>query len=252
MTSALSDDDFTYGGTTYTIQYLYLLDAATDQLTIQFNTGLPSAIRAGGTLIAGANSLSFSSATIDVVDRRVRWDNPGFTWTDNQVVSLSITADTTAPTISTATVDGSTLVIDFNENLAAAAGLANSDFTVKVGGGSGVNLSSSPSIGSGANADKLTLTLQTAVTASSGAVTVSYAKPGTATNRLRDAHGNEVDAFTDHAVINMTGRTVIWSGTLTVDRGVLSAIPNYGCSNGLAILDNCSSASAALRRRLYL
>ena len=243
--SALTDDDFTYGGTDFEIESIFILDQSTDTMGILLDTAWPSTIRASGTLSVGANTLNFSSATIDEDNKRAKWTNPGFTWTDNQSVSLSITVptpDTTAPTVSTATVDGSTLVIDFDENLAAAPGLSNTDFTVKVGGGSGVTLSGSPSIGTGNNADKLTLTLQTAVTSTSSAVTVSYAKPTTGSNnKLKDAADNEVASFTDIPVINNTGRTTVWSATLTVDQATSGAIDYYGCDNTDANQDSCSS-----------
>ena len=112
--------------------------------------------------------------------------------------------DTTAPTPNGATVNGATLVITFNEALAAAANLANGAFTVKKtpSGGSEttVALTGSPSI-SGAT---VTLTLATAVV-STDAVTVSYAPPTSGTaNRLQDAAGNEVASFTDRTVTNNT------------------------------------------------
>ena len=48
-----------------------------------------------------------------------------------QVTATAQAPDTTAPTVSSATVDGTALVITFNETLAAAASLANSAFAVK-------------------------------------------------------------------------------------------------------------------------
>ncbi|MXZ27171.1 MAG: hypothetical protein F4Y72_02575, partial [Gammaproteobacteria bacterium] len=112
--------------------------------------------------------------------------------------------DMTAPTATGATVNGATLVISFNEALAAAANLANGAFTVKKtpSGGSEttVALTGSPSI-SGAT---VTLTLATAVV-STDAVTVSYTPPTSGTaNRLQDAAGNEVASFADQAVTNNT------------------------------------------------
>ena len=109
--------------------------------------------------------------------------------------------DNTAPTLSSASVDGTSLVLTFGEDLAAASGLANGAFTVKrtpQGGNEGtVSLSGSPSV-SGAT---VTLTLAAALAATDTDVKVSYAKPGSGTdNRLKDAAGNEVADFTDQAV----------------------------------------------------
>ena len=120
------------------------------------------------------------------------------------VVVTRAAGDTTAPTATGATVNGATLVISFNEALAAAANLANGAFTVKKtpSGGSetAVALTGSPTI-SGAT---VTLTLAAAVV-STDAVTVSYTRPTSGTaNTLQDAAGNEVASFTDRTVTNNT------------------------------------------------
>ena len=121
------------------------------------------------------------------------------------VVVTRAAGDTTAPTAEGATVNGATLVIAFDEALAAAANLANGAFTVKKtpSGGSEttVALGGSPAI-SGAS---VTLTLATAVASTDAAVKVSYTRPTTGTdNTLRDANGNEVADFTDLAATNDT------------------------------------------------
>ena len=75
-------------------------------------------------------------------------DNEVASFTDRAVTNNS--ADSTAPTVTSATVDGATLAITFNETLAAAASLANSAFAVEKtpAGGSEetVTLGGSPSI----------------------------------------------------------------------------------------------------------
>ena len=112
------------------------------------------------------------------------------------------TADTTAPAFSSAAVDGTALVITFDETLAAAANLANSAFTVKVDG-TAVSLGGTPSI----SGMTVTLTLAAAV-AHDDTVTVSYTRPATDdSNRLEDAEGNETASFTDAAVTNNTADT---------------------------------------------
>ena len=93
-------------------------------------------------------------------------------FTDQAVTNNTV--DITAPTVSSATVDGTALVITFNETLAAAASLANGAFAVKKTPSQGSeqteSLSGSPSI-SGAT---VTLTLAAAVK--------GYTKPGTDSN----------------------------------------------------------------------
>ena len=121
------------------------------------------------------------------------------------VVVTRAAGDTTAPTANGATVNGATLVIAFNEALAAAANLANGAFTVKKtpSGGSEttVALAGSPTISGSA----VTLALATAVVSTDADVKVSYTRPTTGTdNRLKDTNGNEVADFADLAVTNET------------------------------------------------
>ena len=127
-------------------------------------------------------------------------------------------ADTTPPTFQSATVNGTALVITFNELLAAAASLANSAFTVKktASGGSeqAVGLSGSPSI-SGAT---VTLTLTAAVVSADTGIKVSYAKPTAGTdNKLQDGSGNEVATFTDEWVTNELDMTAPTAVSATVN-----------------------------------
>ena len=117
------------------------------------------------------------------------------------------TADTAAPTVSSATVNGATLAIIFSERLAAAAGLANDDFAVKKtpAGGSEqtvpLHATTAPSI-SGAT---VTLTLAEAVVSTDTGVKVSYTRPSTGSdNRLKDAANNEVATFSAQSVTNNT------------------------------------------------
>ena len=109
--------------------------------------------------------------------------------------------DFTNPTLASATVNGTALVMNFNEPLAAAAGLANSAFAVKKGsGGTAQTLSGTPSI----SGSKVTLTLGTTVSASDTDVLVSYTKPSSGSaNKLVDLAGNETATFTDQPVGNL-------------------------------------------------
>ena len=124
-------------------------------------------------------------------------DAAGFT---NKAVENE-TLDTTAPAFSSAQVDGTSLVIAFDEELAAAPNLANGAFTVKRTPEGGteetVGLAGTPSV-SGAT---VTLTLAAAVLPTDTDVKVSYGKPSTDdSNRLEDAAGNEVADFDDEEV----------------------------------------------------
>ncbi|MYE10590.1 MAG: hypothetical protein F4X99_02785, partial [Gammaproteobacteria bacterium] len=150
------------------------------------------------TLVVALDTPVGTQVNLGVVDRH------GIPRADAMQLTVTEAADTTAPRVSDATVDGASLVITFNEELATAANLANSAFTVKKTSSRGeettVTLAGSPSI-SGAT---VTLTL-TAAVVSSDAVTVSYAKPTSGMdNALADAAGNQVARFRNRAVTNNT------------------------------------------------
>ena len=132
--------------------------------------------------------------------------NATATFTDQSVTNNTPATDTTAPAFASAAANGTSLVITFNEDLAAAASLANSAFTVKKtpSGGSEatVTLSATAPVISGKT---VTLTLATALVSTDGSVKVSYTKPTSGSNnKLVDAAGNETGTFTDQPVTNNT------------------------------------------------
>ena len=127
--------------------------------------------------------------------------------TTRQTYTVTVTRqDTAAPTFVSATVNGTTLVMTFNEELGAAASLANGAFTVKKGsGGTEQTLSGSPSI----SGSTVTLTLATAVSATDTAVKVAYTKPTTGTaNKVVDTFGNEAATFSDQDVGNLLADSI--------------------------------------------
>ena len=138
--------------------------------------------------------------------------------------------DTTAPAFASAAANGASLVITFDEDLAAAASLANSAFTVKktASGGSEATVALSTSVAPVISGTTVTLTLGTALVSTDGSVKVTYTKPTTGSaNKLVDAASNETATFTDQTVTNNTPaasctapsfgtRRNIWTGSLTV------------------------------------
>ena len=133
------------------------------------------------------------------------FSNTGQNWSTHAERTVYLSEDTAAPTFASATVNGSTLVVTFNEDLGAAGSLANSAFTVKKGSsGTAQTLSGTPSI----SGSTVTLTLATAVTATDTAVKVAYTKPTSGSaNKLIDKFGNEMVTFPDQAVTNNTTAT---------------------------------------------
>ena len=105
--------------------------------------------------------------------------------------------DGAAPAAASATVTGTSLVIAFDDDLAAAPDLANDAFTVKKTPSGGTErtetLTGSPSV----DGRTVTLTLGSAAVSTDTGVTVSYTRPATGSgNRLADGNGNEVAGFT--------------------------------------------------------
>ena len=117
----------------------------------------------------------------------------------NQAV-VNSTADTTAPLLSSATVNGATVTLTYDEALDTASVPAGTDFTVQ-SSGSPVSLASSDPVA--VSGSTVTLTLAAAVTALD-TVTLSYT-PGT--NPIQDAAGNDAGALTNQAVTNSTADT---------------------------------------------
>ncbi len=141
--------------------------------------------------------------------------------------------DNTPPTVASATVNRTTLVITFNEALGAASDLANSAFGVKKtvsGTEQAVTLSGAPVILD----DTVTLTLASRVFVSDTDVKVSYTVPGTdSNNQIKDVAGNAAGSVTDQAVTNNTANVsatgtpmisgeVIVGGTLTAGLGTIA------------------------------
>ena len=106
--------------------------------------------------------------------------------------------ETTPPSVSSASVNGTTLTITFSENLATSPLPAANTFTVDAGGDTrAVNDVSISRI-------QVTLTLASAVS-SSDQVTVGYTPPTEQANpRLKDLNGNSAAPFSGKAVTNNT------------------------------------------------
>ena len=114
----------------------------------------------------------------------------------------SMTADITAPTVVSATVDGTSMVLTYSEALAAASVPGSDAFSVQVNGSAAALADTGAVALEGAT---VTLTLATAVSADQ-AVTVTYTAPtGQGATPLRDAEGNPVVSDTaERTVANET------------------------------------------------
>jgi uncharacterized repeat protein (TIGR02059 family) len=125
-----------------------------------------------------------------------------------KVEVTTLAPDTTPPTLQSAAVNGSTLVLTFTEKLDASSLPADSDFIVSVQSVR-VNVSNVS-----VSNNQVTITLADPVKPED-TVTVSY-KPAPGTNPLRDEAGNGVLDFSDYQVTNNTGVLVAPPLDLTV------------------------------------
>ena len=118
--------------------------------------------------------------------------------------------ETTAPTVSSAAVDGTTLTITFSEGLTESPTPATTTFTVTVGGNDrGVDVVT-------VSGSTVTLTLATAVS-SGDQVTVDYTVPtDQAAARLKDLNDNPAESFSGQQVTNNTVASLPAGSLLTV------------------------------------
>ena len=168
---------------------------------------------------------AYTFGAFNVVSPNYTFSNPSQDWSPHLERTLYVSQDTTGPTAESATVNGTELVITFNEPLGAAASLASSAFSGKKTpeGDSETALSftsDAPSIVG--NTVTLTLATGSSVVATDEDVKVTYTKPmsGTA-NKVVDKFGNEAATFTDEAVGNLLADMV--SPTLATPTPVLAA-----------------------------
>ena len=144
------------------------------------------------------NTLQLNSGTIkDAADATIDANlaHTGLTHNAAHLVDGRLEPDETAPAFASATVNGTTLAVTFDEALDPASAPAGSAFTVSGGrAGTGTARLSEATV---------TVTLDPGVPHGES-VTVSYANPGTANSPLRDGSGNEVAGFSGQSVVNNT------------------------------------------------
>ena len=232
---ALSDDTFTLKGDDTQVTALTYSSSLGLQLAVSYRFRSTDLV-----LQVGSTSLDLPSGTSPFT-----WISPGFTWDDANIgdkVSVSLrlkpAADTTAPTLRSATVDGAELVLTYDETLSRSAEtIVATAFTVKVNG-TAQNLSdpvdADPVTHDGA---AITLTLGSAV-APSDTVTVTYVRPSSG-EIIRDLSGNRAAAFADRAVTNNTAPPAaacpsgqpahaFWTACLTIGKGNYIGSTFYG------------------------
>ena len=182
--TTLTDNTFSYDGTDYEIE---IIDLRNGVLTFTVDQGFTAAAIRDLTLNVGSTALAFedTSQTSD----SVTWTMTGLTWSEDDVIALSIDADP-PPMVETAQVATATTInLIFDQGLDSSSLPAATAFVVTVNG----NASSVSSAAFNTVSNGVILTVGTAMSAWDR-VEVTYTPPSD--NPLKDAAGNETEAFT--------------------------------------------------------
>ena len=187
--TVLSDDDFTYDSTDYSVTTVFLTTTA---FTLTVDADITAATNAL-TVVVGSTSLAFADANTQSTRTRT-WFNPGFSWTAGTAVSIRI-PDITPPSLTSATVSGSggSIALAFSEDLQSANLPPAAAFDVTAGG-TPVMVSA---VAAGTTEDVLQITVSPLI-AQGQAVVVAYADPtdGDDANAIQDTVGNDTPDFT--------------------------------------------------------
>ena len=196
--------------------------------TLIFGTtvALAAAERAQLTLYVCDEPFLFSGGALD--GKLTKWTDTRLDWSDHAERTLTISRDQAAPTFMSARLVGTTLTLTFNEDLGAAAALANTDFEVKKTPAGGteadVILSGTPAI----SGRTVSLTLSSAV-ADTDTVTVFYTKLTGTADKLVDKFGNETATFDTAKAVDLVLETdppVFGTAALAVDGRMLTLTYN--------------------------
>ncbi|WP_265284418.1 SwmB domain-containing protein [Verminephrobacter aporrectodeae] len=154
---------------------------------------------------------------------------------------LTALPDTTAPALSTATVNGNQLVLTYTDtsSLNGAALAGNAGFTVSSATGTAITVDSAVVH---ATNKTVTLTLSRAV-ANGETVTISYAKPATGNGVQDTAHNNAVN-FSSRAVTNTTPDTTPpeFSSATVRDNQLVISYTEANTLDGAALTGNAGFA----------
>ena len=208
-------EDFTAcdpnGLNTFTAPSNAVLDPDTDYFVVFENAGT-QATKAGtysayniGKVLGGGEGLGASGWSLGDNEHTKdtstsSWATPGASLRRPVRMKIEGTAgglaNTTAPTLDSATVDGTSLVPKYDENLDEDPEPATSDYSVSVAGGTGAAPSSVDVTGK-----EVTLRLERAVIEGQ-TVTASYIVP--TSNPVRDISDSDAQKFTDETVDNQS------------------------------------------------
>ena len=145
-TSILSDDDFTYDSTDYTIPTIFLTNTA--QLQLYFTTDLAAAAQTLTLDVAGM-TFAFEDATTKAARHRF-WSRSGLSWSGGDTLALKLTEKTpTVPgaPVLTATANGETQ-IDLSWTVPDTGGRALDKYSIDVSADGGTTWGPQADVGS--------------------------------------------------------------------------------------------------------
>ena len=188
-------------GTAY---YVVLADDAVTPTAAEVKNGT-DAIKHGQTVLQANTEASITITGLKAGTAYdiyvVAEDSAGNLQTDPVKLNITTAApdpgDTTPPTVSSASVNGSTLVLTYNENLDQTSVPSSTDFSIKVNG----SQQAAP-LNVALTGAKVTITLAEPVTAGD-TVTISYTPPEA--SPIQDRAANKAVALTGLQVSNSTG-----------------------------------------------
>ena len=224
----LDDTDFTLGSNDYVVDHVTQRGGSTGPLLFSLTSSLDADEKRTLTLhvCEDGKQLRLSDASAPSRYHTYRWNRTGgLDWSTHAERTLHLVQDAAAPTLTAATVAGTSLVLTFGEALDEGSAPAASAFAVTVAGSARVVDAADIS------ASAVTLTLSSAVTAED-TVTVGYTVPAETETGLQDGSGNRVTSFADADVTNETAALPIVS---TAAPAVTTASPIEVAENATAV-----------------
>ena len=226
-TSILSDDEFTYDSTDYTIHTIFLTNTA--QLQLYFTTDLAAAAQTLTLDVAGT-TFAFEDATTKAAKHRF-WSRSGLSWSGGDTLALKLTEKTStvpgAPVL-TATANGETQ-IDLSWTVPDTGGRALDKYSIDVSADGGTTWGPQADVGS-----TITTYSHTGLT---GGTTRHYRVA--AVNPIGTGAFSNVDSATTEAAVvannPATGSPVI-TGTAQVGQPLYASLGSVADADGPSII----------------
>ena len=206
--SVLTDDDFTYDGTTYTVT---IISVSVTDVFIKFNTALTATAVQALTLEVDGTPLAFANAGAGVAD--YMWQSTSVSWSVGDMVALKLIDTTPLPTpvLDFAVVNGTLVTLGFDKALDRTSPPDKSAFTAMVGGTAATVSKVSIPVD---RHDRVVMWLEPPAMAGQ-TVTVGYTAP--TDNPLQSATGVAVADFSGYLVGNETPPDAVGAGITLVD-----------------------------------